>query len=109
MKLGMERLCLLLDRQLNQEDIHLIRPINQDMPEGIPLGSQVLMVKNTKKSKLDSTYIDKIFTVVGRYHKNTYVLIDDKGRKLKRAVNAARLKVFIPRKNKKTFNHGRRR
>lgn len=100
LKLGAERLYLLLDKHLSYEDKIKGRSVEEDKTTGgIPIGSQVIKTKYSKKHKLDTTYMNKLFTVIGKFNKNTYILLNEQGVKLKRAVNGAHLKIFNKRKD----------
>lgn len=97
MKLGLERLYLLMDKNLSYEEEKLSKAYKNTFKNVIPIGSQVILVKILKKNKLDTTYKNKVYTVIGQFHNNTYILINDKGVKLKRAVNGKNLKIFKKR------------
>ncbi|KAI8340964.1 hypothetical protein BD560DRAFT_339223 [Blakeslea trispora] len=94
-KIGQERLFFLLDRSLGQEDRMWAKVMKViEARKGIEIGDQVLRTRALKRGKLDSNYQHKPYTVIGRFHKNTFILIDSQGRKLKRAINGAHLKKF---------------
>ncbi|KAG1051120.1 hypothetical protein G6F43_006661 [Rhizopus delemar] len=98
MRLGLERLYFLMDKQVNQEE----KVFKENEPpikslSKIEIGDQVIMMKHLKKDKLDDTYKKKIYTVVDKFHRNTFILVNSEGVKLKRAVNGAHLKNFVQR------------
>ncbi|CEP09198.1 hypothetical protein [Parasitella parasitica] len=58
-------------------------------------GTLVLKKKPIKQGKLDSNWVDKIYTVIAAYGNNTYQLVEQsKGRPLKRLINATQLKQY---------------
>ncbi|EIE75604.1 hypothetical protein RO3G_00308 [Rhizopus delemar RA 99-880] len=63
----------------------------------IEIGDHVIMKNYLKKDKLDSAFKNKVFTVIDKFHNNTFVLVNDEGVKLKRAINGAHLKNFVQR------------
>ncbi|KAI8389213.1 hypothetical protein BD560DRAFT_309402, partial [Blakeslea trispora] len=82
-----------LDRSLRQEDRMLAKVLKViKARKGIEIGDQVLRIRALKCEKLDSSYQHKPYTVIGRFHKNTFILIDSQGRKLKCVINGAHLK-----------------
>lgn len=98
MRLGSERLYFLLDKQNSQEDESFIIKKAAVIKRGkIEIGDQVIMKKHFKRDKLDSSYKNKIFTVIDKFHHNTFVLLDKDGVKLKRAINGNHLKNFVQR------------
>ncbi|KAI9328494.1 hypothetical protein BD770DRAFT_449775 [Pilaira anomala] len=98
MRLGLERLYFLMDKQVNQEEEIFKKKESLFKKIGkIEIGDQVLMKKHMKKDKLDSSFKEKVFTVVDRFHYNTFILVNAEGVKLKRAINGAHLKNFVQR------------
>ncbi|KAG1586347.1 hypothetical protein G6F48_006664 [Rhizopus delemar] len=74
MRLGLERLYFLMDKQVNQEE----KVFKENEPpikslSKIEIGDQVIMMKHLKKDKLDDTYKKKIYTVVDKFHRNTFI------------------------------------
>lgn len=94
--LGMERLFFVMDKELAHEEG--LKSKEQDLSkERIPIGSAVVMVRHSRRNKLDQMYNSKKYTVIGKFHCNTYVLINDKGVKLKRAISGNQIKAFAER------------
>ncbi|KAG1614235.1 hypothetical protein G6F46_007107 [Rhizopus delemar] len=107
MKLGLERLYYLMDKRLNYEEMVMKEDEKRpEKSERISVGDEVMMKKHLKKDKLDSSFKNSLFTVVNQYHRNTYVLVNNQGVKLKRAVNGVHLKKFVRREGTtpKLFN-----
>ncbi|KAG1577677.1 hypothetical protein G6F48_012515 [Rhizopus delemar] len=98
MRLSLERLYFLLDRQVNQEEeiFKEEEPLIKKSAR-IEIGDHVIMKNYLKKDKLDSAFKNKVFTVIDKFHNNTFVLVNDEGVKLKRAINGAHLKNFVQR------------
>ncbi|KAI8331961.1 hypothetical protein BD560DRAFT_341359 [Blakeslea trispora] len=100
LKMGAERLYSLPDKHLTYEDKTRGTAIDDNKATGgIPIGSRVIKVNPSKKHKLDTTCMNKLFTVVCKFNKNTYILLNDQGVKLERAVNGAHLKIFNKRRS----------
>ncbi|CEG68163.1 hypothetical protein RMATCC62417_04477 [Rhizopus microsporus] len=96
-KLGMERLFFLIDKKITKEENSRAKK-EQDYEVGhIHIGSSVIMVRHNKKNKLDSTFCRKVYTVVVKFHNNTYVLLNENGVKFKRAVSGNQIKVIVKR------------
>ncbi|KAI9327118.1 hypothetical protein BD770DRAFT_423089 [Pilaira anomala] len=98
MKLGLERLYYLMNKRLTYEE-EKIKEVEGRIQksERIKIGDEVLIKKYAKKDKLDSSYKNKLFVVIDHFHRNTFVLINSEGVKLKRAVNGSHLKKFVRR------------
>ncbi|CEG68488.1 hypothetical protein RMATCC62417_04739 [Rhizopus microsporus] len=99
-KFGMERLFYKKDRQLDRE--LKVQPQTGSLNEGsqFPVGSQVIHLNHLKKHKLDYRYKPKVFTVLAAFNNGVYILANPKGIRMKRAINGAHLKKYIPRKRR---------
>lgn len=102
MKLGLERLYYLMDRNLNLEESIKAEKEVDVRNERLQVGVQVLMQNFFKANKLEANYKSKIYTIIDRFHHNTFVLINHRGIKLKRAINGAQLKILVKRDSART-------
>ncbi|KAG1165817.1 hypothetical protein G6F36_013192 [Rhizopus arrhizus] len=96
-----------MDKRLNYEEMVMKEAERRsEKSERISVGDEVMMKKHLKKDKLDSSFKNRLFTVVNQYHRNTYVLVNNQGVKLKRAVNGPHLKKSVRREDTtpKLFN-----
>ncbi|KAI8334552.1 hypothetical protein BD560DRAFT_428636 [Blakeslea trispora] len=83
-------------------DYNVSDQVTPDVSE-INIGDPVLMLKHNRRNKLEPKYRDRIYTVLAKKTNNVYILSNDKGIRLKRAVNGSQIRRYYARNNSATY------
>lgn len=99
-RIGFERLAYLQQRNGLQNfmvNYDIVSDITHAENTKINVGDKVLLLKHNRKNKLDPKYRRKLYTVLVKKANNVLILANDKGIRLKRAVNGFQVRKYYQR------------
>lgn len=100
-KIGFERLVLLQQRNGHQSFVvdYDESGFDEDSRnKEVSVGDKVLLLKHSRRNKLEPKYRKKLYTVLVKKANNVLILANDKGIRLKRAVNGSQVRKYHQRR-----------